>query len=133
MTEYLPRTYTDFRSDYPEVAAALDAVGSAADGAGPLDQRSLRLAKLGIAVGAMAEGAVRSNVRKALRAGASADEIRQVGVSAITTVGFPAAIAVSSLSRIPRSTRPHGEAVAACSTRYDNTSITSTMPSITQR
>lgn len=94
MGEYLPQTYTDFRRDYPEVAAALDGLGAAADAAGTLDEKSLRLAKLGIAIGALAEGAVRSNVRKALNAGASADEIRHVGVGAITTVGFPAAIAV---------------------------------------
>jgi alkylhydroperoxidase/carboxymuconolactone decarboxylase family protein YurZ len=93
MSEYLPQTYTSFRADHPEVAAAVDAVGAAADVAGPLDERSLRLAKLGIAVGALAEGAVRSNVRKALQAGASPEEVRQIGVAAITTVGFPAAIA----------------------------------------
>lgn len=94
MGEYLPKTYTDFRSAYPEVATALDGLGSAADGAGPLDEKTLRLAKLGIAIGSLAEGAVRSNVRKALSAGASAEEVRQVGLGAITTVGFPAAIAV---------------------------------------
>jgi len=93
MAEYLPRTYIDFRNTYPAVTAALDAVGAAADDAGPLDQRTLRLAKLGIAIGSLAEGAVRSNVRKALDAGAGSEEIRQIGVSAITTVGFPAAIA----------------------------------------
>ena len=93
MGDYLPQTYTDFRSAYPEVASALDQLGVAADAAGPLDEKSVRLSKLGIAIGALAEGAVRSNVRKALGAGASADEIRQVGVGAITTIGFPAAIA----------------------------------------
>ena len=93
MSDYLPKSYTDFRTGYPEVAEALDALGSAADSAGPLDEKTLRLVKLGIAAGALAEGSVRSNVRKALEAGATADEIRQVGLGAITTVGFPAAIA----------------------------------------
>lgn len=49
--------------------------------------------KLGIAIGALAEGAVRSNVRKALNEGASAEEVRQVAVLAITTAGFPTTIA----------------------------------------
>lgn len=93
MTDYLPKTYIDFRSAYPAVANALDQVGAAVDAAGPLDARTERLVKLAIAVGSLAEGAVRSNVRKALDAGASPDEIRQVALSAITTVGFPAAIA----------------------------------------
>jgi alkylhydroperoxidase/carboxymuconolactone decarboxylase family protein YurZ len=90
---HLPDVYLGFREDYPAVAAALDGLGEAIDGAGPLDERSARLVKLGLAVGALAEGAVKSNARKALAAGASADEVRQVGMLAITTCGFPSAIA----------------------------------------
>ena len=90
---HLPDVYLGFREDYPAVAAALDGLGEAVDGAGPLDERSARLVKLGLAVGALAEGAVKSNARKALAAGASADEVRQVGMLAITTCGFPSAIA----------------------------------------
>ena len=91
--EYLPDVYLSFREHYPAVAAALDGLGEAVDGAGPLDERGLRLVKLGLAVGALAEGAVKSNARKALAAGASPDEVRQVGILAITTCGFPTAIA----------------------------------------
>jgi 4-carboxymuconolactone decarboxylase len=65
----------------------------ASDGAGPLDDRSCRLVKLGIAIGALAEGAVRSNARKARDAGVTPDEIRHAAVLAITTRGFPAAVA----------------------------------------
>lgn len=90
---HLPDVYLGFREDYPSVAAALDGLGEAVDGAGPLDERSNRLVKLGLAVGALAEGAVKSNARKALSAGASAEEVRQVGILAITTCGFPTAIA----------------------------------------
>ncbi len=90
---HLPDVYLGFREDYPAVAQALDGLGEAVDGAGPLDERSARLVKLGLAVGALAEGAVKSNARKALAAGASAGEVRQVGILAITTCGFPSAIA----------------------------------------
>jgi 4-carboxymuconolactone decarboxylase len=90
---HLPNVYLGFREDYPAVAAALDKLGEAVDESGPLDERSSRLIKLGLAVGALAEGAVKSNARKALAAGASADEVRQVGILAITTCGFPCAIA----------------------------------------
>jgi 4-carboxymuconolactone decarboxylase len=90
---HLPDVYLGFREDFPAVAAALDGLGEAVDGAGPLDERSTRLVKLGLAVGALAEGAVKSNARKALAAGASAEEVRQVGMLAITTCGFPSAIA----------------------------------------
>ena len=91
--DYLPGIYTRFRAGFPAVATALDGLGEAVDAAGPLDERSTRLVKLGMAVGRAAEGAVRSNARKALAAGASPDELRHVAVLAITTCGFPTAIA----------------------------------------
>lgn len=91
--EYLPGVYLRFRSDYPDVTDALDALGEAVDGAGPLDERVQRLVKLGLAIGGAAEGAVRSNARKALAAGATPDEVRHVALLAVTTCGFPAAIA----------------------------------------
>jgi len=91
--EHLPGVYLRFRSDYPDVTNALDALGEAADGSGPLDERVQRLVKLGLAIGGAAEGAVRSNARKALAAGATPDEVRHVALLAVTTCGFPAAVA----------------------------------------
>lgn len=93
MPDYLPDVYLTFRERFPDVASATDHLGAALDDAGPLDARERRLVKLGIAIGALADGAVRSNVRKALDDGASPDEIRQVAVLAVTTAGFPTAIA----------------------------------------
>jgi 4-carboxymuconolactone decarboxylase len=91
--EHLPDVYLKFRSRYPGVAGALDALGETIEDAGPLDARTARLIKLGLAIGGAAEGSVRSNARKALAAGATADEVRHVALLAITTCGFPAAIA----------------------------------------
>lgn len=93
MPDYLPDVYTEFREDYPAVAQALDDLGAATGAAGPLDERSQRLVKLGIAVGGLAEGAVRSNARKALELGVSPEEVRHVALLAITTASFPTAIA----------------------------------------
>lgn len=93
MTDYLPDAYVRFRDRYPEVAEALDSLGAAGERSGSIDKRTQRLVKLGLAMGALAEGAVRSNVRKAIAAGASEAEVRQVAVLAISTVGFPAAVA----------------------------------------
>jgi len=91
--EHLPDVYIDFRKSFPAVAAALDGLGEAADGAGPLDERTARLVKLGLAVGTASQGAVRSNARKAIAAGATPEEVRHVALLAVTTCGFPAAIA----------------------------------------
>jgi len=93
MSEYLPETYTSFRTAYPEMATNLDAVAAASDAAGPLTERDRRLVKLGIAIGRESEGAVRSNTRKALAAGLDRAAIRQAALLAITTAGFPTAIA----------------------------------------
>jgi 4-carboxymuconolactone decarboxylase len=90
---HLPDVYVRFREAYPGVAGALDGLGEAVDGSGPIDERSARLLHLALAVGGTAEGAVKSNARKALAAGATPEEVRQVAVMAITTCGFPTAIA----------------------------------------
>lgn len=91
--EYLPDVYVRVRRRFADVAQALDALGSATAAAGPLDEREQHLVKLGIAVGALAEGAVRSNARKAIDAGATPDEVFHVAILAVSTRGFPAAVA----------------------------------------
>jgi 4-carboxymuconolactone decarboxylase len=93
MVEYLPDVYTDFRERYPQIADALDRLGQAGDDVFPLDEQAARLVKLGLAIGAQAQGAVRSNARKALDAGLDPDVIRAVAGLAVSTCGFPAAIA----------------------------------------
>lgn len=93
MPEYLPNVYTDFRDRHPDVASALDALGAAVQVAGPLDEPTQRLVKLGIAIAGSARGAVRSNARRALQLGVSPDALRHVALLAITTSSFPTAVA----------------------------------------
>jgi len=93
MSEHIPPVYAAYRDRFAEVAAATDALGAATAAAGPLDDREQRLIKLGIAIGALAEGAVRSNVRKALDLGIDPAELHHVAMLAITTAGFPTAMA----------------------------------------
>jgi|SRR5471030_3253140 4-carboxymuconolactone decarboxylase len=93
MTDHLPDIYQSFRADFPSVAQAQDSFAKSVADAGPMDERTRRLVKLGIAVGAVSEGAVRSAARKALAAGASEAELEQVALMAISTRGFPSAIA----------------------------------------
>jgi alkylhydroperoxidase/carboxymuconolactone decarboxylase family protein YurZ len=104
--EYLPEVYLRLRSRFPAVAGAFDTLGEVSEKAGPLDERTQRLVKLGIAIGASAEGAVRSGTRRALAAGASPEEILQVAILAITTRGFPAAVAAFSWIDVMTSIAP---------------------------
>ena len=88
-----PKAYELFRERYPKLGEAWDTIAEAGE-AGPLDARVARLVKLGIAIGAMREGAVHSAVRKALAAGANESEIRQVVALAAGTLGMPSAVAI---------------------------------------
>jgi alkylhydroperoxidase/carboxymuconolactone decarboxylase family protein YurZ len=90
-----PETYQDFIKRYPRLAQAWDLIGSAGK-EGPLDERVIRLIKLAAAIGAMREGAVHANVRKALGAGIRKEEIEQVIALCAGTLGLPATVAVFS-------------------------------------
>jgi 4-carboxymuconolactone decarboxylase len=96
MTDYLPEIYQNFSERFPVVKDAFQELGIAEHEAGPLSDKERRLVKLGIAVGAESEGAVRSHVRKLLGIGASKEEILHGIVLALTTVGFPATMAALS-------------------------------------
>jgi alkylhydroperoxidase/carboxymuconolactone decarboxylase family protein YurZ len=85
-----------FATTYPGVWEAYTALGKASADVGPLDASARRLVKLALAIGAGSEGAVHSHVRQAVADGATADELRQVAILAITTLGFPAAMAAFS-------------------------------------
>ena len=97
--DYLPEIYEQFRRDYPELASAYDGLSAKLHEAGPLDARTRRLVKLGIAVGAESEGAVRSHVRKALKEGLTPAEIEHAILLGLTTAGFPAMIAALKWAR----------------------------------
>jgi len=90
-----PKTYKSFVERYPELGQAWELVRRA-EGNGDLDEKTIRLVKLGIAIGGMREGAVHSAVRKALGAGVSRAEIAQVVALAASTLGFPSTVAVYS-------------------------------------
>lgn len=89
----LPKWFRDFRKRYPQVAAASDGLADAVAAAGPLDEKTRELIKLGIAIGGGLEGSVHSHARRARACGATAQEIRQAALLAISTIGFPGAMA----------------------------------------
>ncbi len=93
----LPSFYTEFRAAYPGVAAAYESLGDATRDAGPLSRAEAEIVKLSLAAGARLEGAIHSHTRRALEAGATPERLRHVGLLAITTLGFPSAMAIRAL------------------------------------
>jgi 4-carboxymuconolactone decarboxylase len=89
-----PQSFEDFVRRYPKLGRAWDLLGEAAAEAGPLDAKTQRLVKLGLAIAAKQEGAVHSAVRKALAAGAAAEELEQVVALAASLIGMPATVMV---------------------------------------
>ena len=93
---HLPPTYERFRATFPELSAAYDALGEAAHQQGPVDLKTRQLIKLGLSVGARAEGAVRSHAKRAVEAGATQEEVLHVLALAVTSIGFGPAVAAYS-------------------------------------
>lgn len=90
---YLPKIYQEFKQQFPGVAKAYDTLAASCHQWGPLDEKTRRLVKLGIAIGLSSEGGVRSHARRALAEGISPDELRHAVLMAFTTAGFPTMIA----------------------------------------
>jgi alkylhydroperoxidase/carboxymuconolactone decarboxylase family protein YurZ len=90
---YLPNIYKEFQQQFPEIAKSYDELALKCHGWGPLNEKTRRLIKLGIAVGLNSEGGVRSHARRALAEGVTADEVRHAVLLAFTTAGFPTMIA----------------------------------------
>ena len=93
MEQNTPRTYQEFVARFPELGQAWELLHQGTENAGPLDSRTLRLVKIGIAIGAQREGAVHSATRRALDEDITRKEIEQVVASAASTIGLPAAVA----------------------------------------
>lgn len=92
----LPSRFLEFQKKHPDLARAVEQLGTAASNAGPLDSKTIELVRLAIAVGAREEGAVHSHTRRALQAGATCEEIRHTVLLSITSIGFPNTMAAMS-------------------------------------
>ncbi len=92
----VPQRFKKFFEDFPAIGDAYKKLSHTVSDAGPLDEKSQKLIKLGIAVGARMEGAVHSHVRKCLEFGISKNEIRHAVLQATTTIGFPNMMAAMS-------------------------------------
>jgi len=73
------------------VGKAFDELGNRCHEAGPLDEKSRRLVKLALSIGAGLEGATHSAGRNAQKVGITQEEIDHVALLSISTLGLPSA------------------------------------------
>jgi len=101
-----PKAYDEFIAQFPKLDQAWRAINEAG-AIGPLDEREQRLVKLGIAMGAMREGAIRSGVRKAVAMGIEPEAIAQIVALCAGTLGMPSTVAVHTwVSAVLDKTQP---------------------------
>lgn len=87
-----PDTHQAFVERFPKLAQAWERTADAG-AEGPLDDRTARLIKLAVALGAGHEGATHASVRKAIAMGIGEEEIAQVVALAASTIGLPSTVA----------------------------------------
>ena len=95
MTRY-PRNYMMLQKRFSKLVKAQEEVGKLARKAGPLDAKTGNLIQLAASVALRSEGGVHSHARRAMKAGASEEEIYHTIALLINTVGFPTAAAAFS-------------------------------------
>lgn len=93
MSEKLPKAVEGLMQNQGDVWEAYSSLGKAVAEAGSLDAKTRRLVKLALAIGGGSEGAVHSHARRAKAEGCADDEIHQVAILAIPTLGLPRAMA----------------------------------------
>lgn len=87
-----PKAFLAFSKKYPKLADAWDLIREEGQ-EGPLDDKTARLVKLAVAIGAMRQGAVHSGARKALAMGIAPEELEQTVALAAGTLGMPSTVA----------------------------------------
>lgn len=91
-----PNHYESLKSRFPKAMEALENLGGSVRTEGPLDMKTGQLIQLAAAAVIQSEGGVHSHTRRALKAGASADEIYHALILLVSPVGFPKVAAAVS-------------------------------------
>lgn len=91
-----PKNYVKIQKRFPELMKAQEEAGRLAKEAGPIDEKTCNLIQLAACVALRSEGGVHSHVRRAVKAGASREEIYHAIAALVNTVGFPTVAAAFS-------------------------------------
>jgi 4-carboxymuconolactone decarboxylase len=96
MAGEFPRWYSKTREQYQEYFKALENLGETVRKQGPLDEKTSHLVQLAAAAAIRSEGSVHSHARRAIKAGATPDEIYHAIMLLTSTIGFPTTSAALS-------------------------------------
>jgi len=91
-----PKHYSDTMAKYPKLSEALETLGKVVRQEGPIDAKTSHLIQLAAAASIRSEGSVHSHTKRALKAGASPEEIRHALILLVITIGFPTVAAALS-------------------------------------
>ena len=95
----MPKHYQVMQSEHPGLMKAVSDLGKTTRAEGPLDEKTVELVQMAAAAALRLEGAVHSHTRRALKAGASREEIQHALVVLTSTMGFPSVSAALSWAR----------------------------------
>ena len=90
------KQYLKIKERYPDFINAIDSLGKAVNKEGPIDEKTSQFVQLAAAAAIRSEGSVHSHTRRAINAGAQADEIYHVIILLTSTIGFPNVMAALS-------------------------------------
>lgn len=88
-SEGFPSAYRRVKRQHADYMKAVETLGVAVRGAGPLKEPVTQLVQLAAAAAIRSEGAVHSHVRRALEVGTTPDEIHHALILLTSTIGFP--------------------------------------------
>lgn len=91
-----PVWYNKTREQHREYMEALEKLGETVRKQGPLDEKTSQLIQLAAAAAIRSEGSVHSHARRAMKAGATPEEIYHTIILLTSTVGFPTTSAALS-------------------------------------
>ena len=94
-----PKNYKWLTTRFKKVLDAHQNLGKELQDAGPLDNKTAHLIKLAGAAANQSEGSVHSHTKRAIEAGASAEEIYHCLILLTSTIGFPNSAAALSWAR----------------------------------
>lgn len=90
------KQYLKIKKRYPDFINTVELLGKTVKQQGPIDDKTAQLIQLAAAASIRSEGAIHSHTKRAINAGAKADEIYHTLILLTSTIGFPNVMAALS-------------------------------------